>query len=419
MQKIELLNTPKEWGYFGVTLGAILCVSIFLSYLDFRDLTAYKYKTLENVTVLNQYTKINKKNKPYTVLKLRHKSYSFYTTAKADIPLLLNQQITLTIISDKLTFSDFFIPPFYLSSFNIKAEPSLYHQSVTFFQSQHKEPFLSEIFSSLFLASHIGYENRQILSSLGISHLVAISGYHLGLLSFLLYFVLSPIYQFFQNRFFPYRNRLYDLSLVVFVIVCVYAYAIGSPISLVRSLFMMAFGIFLLLRHIYLLSFHSLGIIVCFILAINPHFVTSISFWLSVGGVFYIYLFLHYFKDINKIFLFLTLNIWLFLTMNIVSHFIFEQTSWWQILSPIFSIVFNVFYPLELFLHTFSWGGLLDSWLITGWEIVRQSPIWKVSVSLPFLIAYILLSLGATWHKYIFVLFSVVVLMGNIYIYGT
>ena len=82
----------------------------------------------------------------------------------------------------------------------------------------------------------ISKELREDITKWGIAHLVAISGFHLGILSAILFFLLKPIYTFFQDRYFPYRNRTDDLAFIVFLLLGSYAYFIDMTPSVVRAL---------------------------------------------------------------------------------------------------------------------------------------------------------------------------------------
>jgi len=176
-----------------------------------------------------------------------------------------------------------------------------------------------------------------------------------------------------------------------------YVWLLDFTPSLIRSFVMMAFAFFLFHRHIRILSFEVLLVAVLFILALKPPLLFSIGFWFSVSGVFYIYLFLHYFKGWNKWFIFVFINVWVYFAMIPVVHFIFADFSFWQLLSPLLSIGFGVFYPLEMLLHLVGFGGLLDGMLeklfaIKGEMIELKTPLW-------FLALYVFSSILAIFHK--------------------
>jgi len=194
------------------------------------------------------------------------------------------------------------------------------------------------------------------LSSLGISHLLALSGLHLVIISGFLYLILTPIY----NLFFPpYRNRNIDLGFFILGILFLYLYLVDFPPSLVRSFIMevVAFLFAFYLRDIF--SFKLLFLTAILGIIVFPSFLASIGFFLSLVGVFLIFLFFKYFKAtfINGV---LILPIYLYIVMIPISHYFFGNFNFYQLLSPFVSIIFTLFYPLEIFLHLIDKGGILD-----------------------------------------------------------
>lgn len=72
--------------------------------------------------------------------------------------------------------------------------------------------------------------------------------------------------------------------------------------SLLRA-FIMFFLAFIFLRsNVKVLSFQTLLITFLIIVTIYPKYIFSISLWFSVTGVFYIFLYIKYFKNLPKIF---------------------------------------------------------------------------------------------------------------------
>jgi competence protein ComEC len=400
--------------FFIFTL-CISLISIFDKYSLYKDFCEYKFNKLYNAKIITQYKK-NTKNKSYTTLKIKYKNIFFYTSSKYNLENIVNKKINITTITNKLSFKDFLFNNFYLPSYNIQILNSSYEDTINFIQNQHKNNFLEEIFSAMFLSSNISYKNRQLLTILGIPHLIAISGYHIGLLWFLLYIILSFIYKIFQKRFFPYTNKVYDISILIFSFLLFYTYFIGTPISLLRSMVMLFIGFLLFYRHIKILSFSTLFIIILSILSLDISLIYSIALWLSITGVFYIYLFLKYFKT-NKILLFLSLNFWLFLIINPIVHFIFPTTSIYQLFSPIISLLFNIFYPVELFLHSISYGNFLDIYLLKLLSNIDINNTSSIYTPTSIFIIYLLLSIGAIFKKNIFILLNILMICINIYFY--
>lgn len=233
----------------------------------------------------------------------------------------------------------------------------------------------------------------------------------------IIYWLLYYPYFKIQSKYFPYRNKRFDLLIVTTIILFFYLIFTGIVPSLLRSFIMFIFGIYFLRVNIKLLSFTTLLLVVMFIVAFFPKLLFSISLWFSVSGVFYIFLFLQYFKNMNKILAFILFNIWIYLAINPITHFFFGTTSLAQLYSPLFTIGFTIFYPLELFLHFVGYSHILDDiiklWL--NFEISSQeifTPTWVF-------ISYILVSLLSIFsHKWFFILnFSLVVF--NLWLYLT
>ncbi len=397
--KLSLFERKKE-----VLLFALFLMSVLLSNLGYQY--HLYHKAVENkffhttATVTNQYTKTSKHGKTYHVLKLKSDAgYQFITTNYEDIKNLIQRKVRIGIITDKITFLDF-LKSFYAPSFDI--ELLAYHDSVkkelqTYITSQHDNEREQALFSALFLASPIPKSLREKVSMLGISHLIAISGYHLGFLFGLLYLLFSKPYTFLQDRYFPYRNRKFDLSVFIIMILYLYVWMLDFTPALIRSFVMLAFGFLLYHRHIRILSFEVLAVAVGLIIALKPALFFSIGFWFSVSGIFYIYLFLHYFKDLHNWQIFILINFWVYAAMLPIVHTIFTSFSYWQLGSPFLSMLFALFYPLEMLLHIVGLGGALDPWLeklfaLSGQTIAWKTPLW-------FLIVYIALSILAIFDK--------------------
>ncbi len=406
---LKLFETKREFFLFLTLIMIAFGVNLFFSYRHYQAFNAEKFLHTK-VDVLNQYQKVSKKGRAYYVLKCKSLDggFTFITTNYEDIRDLKGRDIRIGLITDKIHFIDF-LHTFYVPSFEIELLP--YHDSLREslqkeIEKQHTNPHLQELFSALFLATPISKTLREKVSTLGISHLIAISGYHLSFLFGLFYLLFAKPYQFFQDRYFPYRNRRFDLSILIIMILFWYVWLLDFTPSLIRSFVMLAFGFFLFHRHVRILSFEVLGVAVLFILALKPSLLFSVGFWFSVSGIFYIYLFLHYFKAYNKWLLLIFLNIWVYVAMMPIVHFIFPSFSFLQLLSPLLSLFFAIFYPIEMLLHLVGFGGLLDEMLLKLFAL--QAEVIEVKTPLWFLLFYLFVSLLAIFHKrFLFLLASI------------
>jgi len=150
-----------------------------------------------------------------------------------------------------------------------------------------------------------------------------------------------------------------------------------------------------------LLSFTFLTTIIFALMALFPSLLVSLSFWLSVSGVFYIFLLLQYTKTSNKWMITLIfIPVGIFLLMLPIVHSIFGVTSPYQLLSLLLSLLFIPFYPLVMVLHLLGIGGSLDSVLLTLFSLPKESvenllPVWVTGI-------YVLLSIAAIWSRKLF-----------------
>lgn len=404
----RLFENKREIFLFLLAIMIAFGVSLFVEYRSYQSFSQNKFYHT-TATVLNQYQKVSKRGKHYYVLKLKSNAgYRFITTNYEDIKDLRDREVRIGIITDKINFLDF-LKSFYVPSFDIELLP--YHDSIKSrlqakIGAAHTSANMREFFSALFLAKPISKALREKVSLLGISHLIAISGYHLSFLFGLLYLIFSKPYSVLQERYFPYRNRRFDLTVGIIMIVFWYVWLLDFTPSLIRSFVMMAFAFLLFHRHVRIFSFEVLAVAVLLIVALNPRLLFSIGFWFSVSGIFYIYLFLHYFKDSNKWFIMIVINLWVYLAMIPIVHFIFPAFSLWQLLSPLLSILFGLFYPLEILLHLIGLGGLLDGVLeklfsIEGEMVMMKTPLWYLAL-------YIFASFLAIFHhRFLFLLASI------------
>ena len=348
-------------------LFSILIINLGYKYYQYKNFISHSQ--FITAKIINQYKKKN-----YWVLKLKNNEVEFYTTTKDDLKDILNQNVEVGIITKNISFWKY-LTKFYAPTFNLGILEIPKYK--LFLDSQHTDKKIANIFDALFFGDSLYYDTRQKLSTLGISHLFALSGLHLAIISGVLYLLLTPIYNI---LFSPYRNRNIDLGVLILIILFLYLWFVNFPPSLVRS-FIMEIIVFIFafyLRDIF--SFKLLFLAVVVSLVIFPNFIVSIGFFLSVMGVFLIFLFFKYFKInfINGVFI---LPIYLYLMMLPISHYFFGNFNIYQLLSPFVSIIFTIFYPFEIFLHLIGFGGVLDevikSYLSLGDKFITfYTPSW-------------------------------------------
>lgn len=383
-------------------LSLIIILRLFLEYQSYQNfITKPFYYTYADV--LSSYEK-TKGGKRYTVLKIRsEEGFTFYTTShrKNDFD---HKRLRLQIFPDKsISFKDY-LGTFYVKS-RIKEEETL---PVRFkdtllrkVSAQHDDSALQSFYNAIFFATPLERDLREKISRLGVSHLVALSGFHLGILWGLMYGFILLLYRPFQQHFFPYRHALFDVGFLVMLFLGIYVWFVDFPPSLVRSYAMVLVGWIVLLLGMELLSFTFLATILLMLVALFPSLLVSLSFQLSVAGVFYIFLLLQYSKGMKtRIIALLVIPFGIFMLMLPIVHTVFAVTSGYQLLSPLLSLLFVPFYPLVMLLHLLGFGGLFDPVLLRLFSLPKESaesllPGW-------FMYGYLALSLGAVWNRKLF-----------------
>ncbi len=395
MQSLPLFTTKREVLQTLLVMVVLFITSLSYEFYKYKNITTYSlYKT--TAKVLNTY---KKDGENYTVLKLKSDNFSFYTTYKKPLHVKRDDEVKVIFYTDGIDFYNY-LKGFFAYTKTLHVTKKAQTKSIVkFVENQHKNSTIKELYSALFFATPISKILRENITVWGIAHLVAISGFHLGILSTILYFLLKPTYIFFQDRYFPYRNRSADLAFIVFLILGYYTYFLGITPSVLRAFIMSLIGFFLFSHNIKIISFGTLFFTVCIILILFPHLLFSVAFWLSVSGVFYIFLFLHHFLKLNKIAIFILLHIWVYFLMLPVVHFAFATFSWYQLFSPFISMLFLLFYPLSMFLHLVGLGELMDSYIVSFLSLHVEvtsliTPMW-------FFVSYIVLSLLAIRFRFL------------------
>jgi len=402
LSKPKLFESKKSFFGFLIFCLLILFFRLISSYQDYQEfITKPFYYT--NVEVLQSYEKCKGK-RCYTVLKLRsQEGFSFYTTRYQREDLSYHRLRLQLFPNNEIRFIDF-LGTFYVESKVKKRLPlpfSLKEALLNAIASQHHDKSLTSFYQAIFFATPLDKTLREEINKLGISHLVALSGFHLGILWAVIYGLLLLLYKPFQQRYFPFRHALFDVGLVTIILLAVYLYFVDFPPSLVRAYAMMLCGWILILLGLSMLSFSFLWAIVFMLLALFPSLLVSLSFWLSVAGVFYIYLLLHYVpKNHQWLTTLFFIPIGIFVLMLPIIHAIFPITSSYQLFSPLLSLLFVPFYPIVILLHILGLGALLDTFLVMLFN--PQVIVYEMLLDIEYFLAYLTLSLLSMWHKYIF-----------------
>lgn len=404
LEKPKLFPETKNFILVMLFLLLMICIRLLFMYDSYQEFISKPFY-YTHAKVLNAYEK-SKGKRHYQVVKLRsEEGLNFYTTyhLKDD---LKNKHLRIQIFPNStITFFDF-LGTFYVKS-KIKEQvlqpPGFKDDLLQKVAQQHDDTALQSFYNAIFFATPLEKEIREKVTMLGISHLVALSGFHLGILWGLVYGILLICYRPLQQRFFPYRHALFDVGLAAMFFLGFYVWFVDFPPSLVRAYAMVLVGWTMVLMGIELLSFTFLTTIMLLLLALFPSLIVSLAFWLSIAGVFYIFLLLQYSKGVQVwiISLFI-IPFGIFILMLPIVHGIFPVTSGYQLLSPLLSLLFVPFYPLAMLVHLIHYGDVFDTLLLNLFNMPQSStesllPIWA-------LILYVGLSIGSIWSKKLFFL---------------
>lgn len=396
LESQPLLSTRLQWLYLIIILSIIFSINLFFKYQDYLE---FKKDILYDTkaTVINIYPKPT-----HNIIRLKTPSFEVFTSTKEQF--LQNDTIQLTLITSNITFIDF-LRGFLTKSFGIERRDANDTFSLSSYlsqqiASQHENQTITMIYQALYLATPPTKELREFFNGYGISHLIAISGFHLGVLSAIFFFIINLGYKPIHQKYLPYRNKKYDILIVSIILLFGYLILIDLVASFLRSFVMFVFGVVLLRSNIKILSFETLLLTVLFILAFFSEYIFSISLWFSIAGVFYIFLFLHYYQNINKYLLFFLFNFWIYLAVNPITQYFFGTVALYQLLSPFFSLIFTLFYPLSLVLHFLGFGWVFDSYILAWLDF--KIPTIELFASLYFIIPYVALSIYAIWSTIAF-----------------
>ncbi|WQY84170.1 ComEC/Rec2 family competence protein [Helicobacter pylori] len=387
----ELLSTPKEYLWCGVVLSLLLAINLYLEYLNHQKLDFSKPTSL-NAQILLQYPK-TKDQKTYFVLKLQSKGMIFYTTIKEPLKNLQYRHAQFFGKIKSCSFLESLRSCFFQTySFSLTRKQDFKSRLRHFIDSTHSNALVGNLYRALFIGDSLNKDLRDRANALGINHLLAISGFHLGILSVSVYFLFSLFYTPLQKRYFPYRNAFYDIGVLVWVFLLGYLLLLDFLPSFFRAFLMGLLGFLACFFGVRLLSFKLLVLACCIAIALLPKLLFSVGFLLSVCGVWYIFLFLKhtqiFFKNssfLMRSFQVISLSALVFLNMLIIAHAFFPMFSPYQLFSIPLGLIFIVFFPLSLFLHAVGLGSLLDNVLsmpLTIPTISVPSPLWLLGAHL-------------------------------------
>ena len=408
---IQNLQISKNSLFFTLFLLFVFMINILFNYLSYKELKKeYIFET--KAEVLNIYPK-----EKFDVIKLKGDGFEFFASFSKDENIKKLDFLNVVFDTRNITFytylKGFFTKILYFE--RGEKNNSVKEKIIKNIEENHDDFMIRELFNALFLAIPVSSELRDIITAYGIAHVVALSGFHIVVLSFVIYWILYFPYSFLQNRYFPYRNRRFDILLITMAILFYYLLLTDIVPSLLRAFVLFSLGLYLLRSNIKVISYLTLFYTFLIVIALFPQYIFNIGFWFSIFAVFYIYLFIQYFKNGNKILLYIFFNIWMFLIFNPIVHFFFAQTAIEQFYSIPITIFFTIFYPLEIVAHIFNISSYFDDYL----KIFLENKIYVYEVFTPFyfFVLYIIFSFLSIWSKKSFFILNILMIGFNFYLY--
>lgn len=385
-----------EYKNFLILISFILllfCFNVGMKYYEFEK---FLHTPFFQGKIIKSFEKTKKNGRKYQVLHIQTDNFLLYATTYENIS---SNHIKFKIIKNKITFYEYIKSRFYAPIYKItqlkNIEEDMFKKYIL---SQHKDEKMQDFYGALFFAKPISSELRNDVNYYGIAHLLAISGYHLGLIYGILFFMLKHFYRYFQQRFFPYRSIEFDLGVIIFTIISIYFLEIGFVPSFLRSFVMGILGFYLLCRGIKLVNFMHLFLAFLICVGFFPSLLFNVGFFFSCMGVFYIFLYArHFFK--KTIFSIIGFEIWTFFAMILPVLYFFPLFSMQQLLAIILTPIFVVFYPLSMMLHTIYLGGVFDEYMLKFLNFKMLGDNVKISAMIFY--PYIFLSFVSIFNKYL------------------
>jgi competence protein ComEC len=155
----------------------------YSKYLDFIDEEVYETK----VEVLNIYEKPTN-----NVLRLKAQNFNFFANIDKSEDIKKTDILNIAIISFNVSFYDY-LKGFYAKTIyyeKLERTPKVIDKIIEKIDLNHQDAMIKELFQTLFLGTSISKELRDICTNYGIAHVIALSGFHLAVLSFTIYWVL-------------------------------------------------------------------------------------------------------------------------------------------------------------------------------------------------------------------------------------
>ncbi|HFU75716.1 MAG TPA: ComEC/Rec2 family competence protein, partial [Arcobacter sp.] len=271
MEPLNLVNTKKEWGLIYLLLFFLFLFHLFFHFLHYQEIIQEEVYQ-DTFIVKNIYPK-----ETYTTLKLSNDSITYFTSINKDQNILKLDTVESFFLTSNISFYDY-LKGFYTPSFAITIINKNHHQTpiANFIDTQHTNKEIVDIYKALFLAIPLPQDINIQNANFGVSHLFAISGFHLAVILTFLYFLFNLSYTKVHKNYFPYRNKRFDILVLSSIIIFSYLIYIDLVASFLRSFVMFFIGIIFLRSHIKVLSFNTLLLTFVIIITLFPKLLFSL-----------------------------------------------------------------------------------------------------------------------------------------------
>lgn len=405
---VWFLEKNQKVALFVSLIFSIFLFRLFILYDSYAALTEYPYAKVKAV-LLNQKERVTQNGHKYFVLYLRGENFDFKTVSNISRQELKNKYVEVIVDSSKIGFIDFLkgakLP---LKNLEPCDKTDTIKQNIEcYITSQHDDKRLQELYLNLFLNYDVGDEIDDFITIYGLGAFFAISGLNVALIAAMFFIIAAKPFLFLQNRFFPYTNRNVWILSVTLVFLLFYAYLADFTPSFTRAITAFCVIFYFAIVGFRALGYGSLFVSALLCLALFPGFVFSIGFWLSFYGVYMIYIFLNSVSVKNKITLYLLLNLWLFVSMTPILHYLFSTFTTAHLLNPVFAAIFDIFYPVSFVAHLIGVGWIFDGYILRF--ILSAASVQKYEFTTPtwFFIFFVALSCVAPFHRVLFWIFNI------------
>ncbi|NPA28175.1 MAG: hypothetical protein GXN91_03910, partial [Epsilonproteobacteria bacterium] len=234
-----LFRSKKEFLAVSLFLISIISFRLYFLYQDYKslkNLDGYYYTTAQIV-------KVYPAKYGNFLFKLKSlDNLDFYLYSSFEPPPNRFDWVRVKIRpKEDTTFLDYLRGFFAKGIILYKVEPGFNVKRFfkVWIDKQHQDDSLKSFYHAIFLADPLDRELREKISNLGVSHLVAMSGFHLGILWMIIYGILYFPYRFLQTRFFPWRYRTIDLGIITLLILAFFVLLVGAPAAIIRAYIML------------------------------------------------------------------------------------------------------------------------------------------------------------------------------------